>query len=119
MREPASREVPLMASVGLLLDQAVISAGAARRGEPLTELIRAPLEELAQVVRGAAELETAPLGISRQARFNRAPTSNASRSSRTLDPWQLDSLGERFVINSRPCYLGSRRPSNPRDFVHP
>ena len=63
MREPASREIPLMASVGLLLDQAVISAGVVRRGEELTELVRKPLEELARVVRGAAELETAPLGI--------------------------------------------------------
>ena len=69
MREPASREVPLMASVGLLLDQAVISV--VRHDvaslSPNSSVRR--WRNWRRSSRGAAELETAPLGISRQARL--------------------------------------------------
>lgn len=63
MREPASREVPLMASVGLLLDQAVLAVGAILRSEALSQRRRQSLEELLGIAEGVAALESAPLGI--------------------------------------------------------
>lgn len=62
MREPASRELPLVASLGLLLDQGVLAVGAARRGQ-LSTAQRGVLSELLAIISGVAEMKSAPLGV--------------------------------------------------------